>query len=376
MRGICHRFNGQRYEADRDGFQGAQGHDPVQLRPQQRLGARPPAQCRLSDEELEPLTCPEERQLTIETRGEDLRDLLIWIRRVEHSEHPPGVFRGLQEPRDHRRLEGENLPRTLLEVLDITLDMRPLAERGAPGVDFGVRGLRERGQQVGRLGRRTCGRCPRCYFGDRQECRPGLGPRDLGLAYPDPLRELAPGNAATFARAPKFDPETLPLPWLRPHASVWSNHAVFLTPFGGPRHDESPSSIFIMIHYDSSRCTSRADLAYWRQAERAGRWLAGTFPAVRAVSGVCGGTVCGGTVSGRTVSGGAVRMVPAVALWLFTLAALYVALRRSGVYGLVADAQNLIAIYGVLHAAMFAIASRQAIRRRGRRRTRSCRPRD
>lgn len=371
MRGICHRFDGQRYEADRDRFQGAQGYDPVQLRPQQRLGARPPAQRRLSDEELEPLACPEERQLTIEARREDLRDLLIWIRRVEHGEHPPGVFRGLQEPRDHRRLEGENLARTLLEVLDIALDMRPLAERGAPGVDLGVRGLRERGQQVGRLGRRACGRCPRCYFGDRQECRPGLGPRDLGLAYPDPLRELAPGNAAEFARAPKFGPETLPLPWLRPHASVWSSHAVFLTPFGGLPHDESSWSIFKMIHYDSSRCTSRADLAYWRQAERAGGWLAGTFAAVRAFSGVRGRVV-----SGRTVPGGAVRMVPAVALWLFTLAAICVALRRSGVYGLVADAQNLIAIYGVLHAAMFAIASRQAIRRRASRRTRSRRPRD
>jgi hypothetical protein len=60
-------------------------------------------------------------------------------------------------------------------------------------------------------------------------------------------------------------------------------------------------------------------------------------------------------------------MLPAVALWIFTLTAIYVALRRSGVYGLVADAQNLIAIFGVLHAASFAIQARQTIRRRAAR---------
>ena len=59
----------------------------------------------------------------------------------------------------------------------------------------------------------------------------------------------------------------------------------------------------------------------------------------------------------------AMRTLPAVTLWLFTLAAIYVALRRSGVYGLVADAQNLVAIFGVLHAIAFAVQARHAIRR-------------
>jgi hypothetical protein len=43
-----------------------------------------------------------------------------------------------------------------------------------------------------------------------------------------------------------------------------------------------------------------------------------------------------------------------------------VALRQSGVYGLVADAQNLIAIYAVLRATAFAIQAREAIRRKRR----------
>jgi hypothetical protein len=58
-------------------------------------------------------------------------------------------------------------------------------------------------------------------------------------------------------------------------------------------------------------------------------------------------------------------MLPAVALWLLALSAVYLALRRSGIYGLVTDAQNLIAIFGVLHAAAYAIEAQQAIRRRG-----------
>jgi hypothetical protein len=45
--------------------------------------------------------------------------------------------------------------------------------------------------------------------------------------------------------------------------------------------------------------------------------------------------------------------------------AAYLALRRSGAYGLVADAQNLIAIFGVLRAAVYAIEAQQVIRRRG-----------
>jgi hypothetical protein len=41
------------------------------------------------------------------------------------------------------------------------------------------------------------------------------------------------------------------------------------------------------------------------------------------------------------------------------------AVRRSGAYGLVTDAQNFIAIFGVLRAAVYAIEARRAIRRRG-----------
>jgi hypothetical protein len=59
------------------------------------------------------------------------------------------------------------------------------------------------------------------------------------------------------------------------------------------------------------------------------------------------------------------RMLPAVALWLLTLSAIYLAVRRSGAYGLVTDAQNFIAIFGVLRAAVYAIEARRAIRRRG-----------
>jgi hypothetical protein len=54
------------------------------------------------------------------------------------------------------------------------------------------------------------------------------------------------------------------------------------------------------------------------------------------------------------------KRAPGVAVWLFTLAAIYVALHRSGVYGLVADAQNLIAIFGVLRAIAFGIQARRA----------------
>jgi hypothetical protein len=54
------------------------------------------------------------------------------------------------------------------------------------------------------------------------------------------------------------------------------------------------------------------------------------------------------------------KRAPGVALWLFTLAAIYVALHRSGVYGLVADAQNLIAIFGVLRAIAFSTQARRA----------------
>jgi hypothetical protein len=59
------------------------------------------------------------------------------------------------------------------------------------------------------------------------------------------------------------------------------------------------------------------------------------------------------------------RALSAAALWLLTLSATYLALRRSGPYGLVTDAQNLIAIFGVLRAAVYAIEARQAIRRHG-----------
>jgi hypothetical protein len=55
-------------------------------------------------------------------------------------------------------------------------------------------------------------------------------------------------------------------------------------------------------------------------------------------------------------------MLPVVALWLFTLGAIYLALRHAGVYGLVADAQNLIAIFGVLHVTASAIEARAAAR--------------
>jgi len=45
------------------------------------------------------------------------------------------------------------------------------------------------------------------------------------------------------------------------------------------------------------------------------------------------------------------RILQAAGPWLLTLVAGYITLRRSGVYGLVTDAQNLIAIFGVLRAA-------------------------
>jgi hypothetical protein len=57
-------------------------------------------------------------------------------------------------------------------------------------------------------------------------------------------------------------------------------------------------------------------------------------------------------------------MLPTVALWLLTLTAMYVVLRRSGVYGVVGDAQNLIAIFGVLHVIAYATRARHAIGRR------------
>ena len=59
------------------------------------------------------------------------------------------------------------------------------------------------------------------------------------------------------------------------------------------------------------------------------------------------------------------RILPAVALWLLTLSAIYLAVRRSGAYGLVTDAQNFIAIFSVLRAAVYAIEARRTIRRRG-----------
>jgi hypothetical protein len=63
---------------------------------------------------------------------------------------------------------------------------------------------------------------------------------------------------------------------------------------------------------------------------------------------------------------GAMRILQAAGLWLLTLAAAYVTLRRSGVYGLVADAQNLIAIFGVLHTVGFAMEARHFLRTRHR----------
>jgi hypothetical protein len=58
-------------------------------------------------------------------------------------------------------------------------------------------------------------------------------------------------------------------------------------------------------------------------------------------------------------------LLPLAALWLLTLTAVYLTVRRSGAYGLVTDAQNLIAIFGVLRAAVYAIEARRAVRRRG-----------
>lgn len=59
----------------------------------------------------------------------------------------------------------------------------------------------------------------------------------------------------------------------------------------------------------------------------------------------------------------ACRMFPVAARWLLTLAAVYLAVRRSGAYGLVTDAQNLIAIFGVLRVAAYAIEAQHAVRR-------------
>jgi hypothetical protein len=59
------------------------------------------------------------------------------------------------------------------------------------------------------------------------------------------------------------------------------------------------------------------------------------------------------------------RRALAAALWLATLCAVYLTVCRAGTYGLVAEAQNLIALYGVLRAAVCTIEARQAIRRRG-----------
>jgi hypothetical protein len=59
------------------------------------------------------------------------------------------------------------------------------------------------------------------------------------------------------------------------------------------------------------------------------------------------------------------RRALAAALWLTTLYAVYLTVRRSGAYGLITEAQNLIALYGVLRAAVYTIEAHQAIRRRG-----------
>lgn len=331
MRGICHRLNGERYEPNRHGVQGAQGRDPVQLCLQQLRGTRTPAERRLGDEELEPLATAEQSQLTIQPCREDLGEMLLRIGRLEHSEYSAGVLGGLQKPWDNRRLEGQDLPSARLQVPDVALDMPLVPESAAPVVDLGVRGIRQRRKQVGRARGRAGCRRPRCYFGHRQQCRARLGPGDFGLADADPLRELPPGKAGKFPRAPKLCPEALPLARLRPDASVWSNHPVIPDPFCELRHDESNFMVFMVIHFESYRCISRAGRRPSRQAKRAH----------------------------LSVADRATRTLTPVVLWVFTLAAMYVALRRSGVYGLVADAQNLIAIFGALHATAFAIQARQ-----------------
>jgi hypothetical protein len=55
-----------------------------------------------------------------------------------------------------------------------------------------------------------------------------------------------------------------------------------------------------------------------------------------------------------------------LAAWLPTLLAMQVVLSRYGLYGLVADAQNLIAIYGVIH-----VDFAQSVRRKDGRTERS-----
>ena len=331
MRRICYRLSRERYDPNRHGVQRAQRGDAVQLRLKQGRRTGTPAERRLGDEEVEPLAVTEERRLTIQAGPENLRDLLLQIRRLEHGEHPAGVFRGLQEPRDHRGLEGQDLPRAPLQVLDVALDVRSIPKHAAPVVDLGIGGLCQCGQQAGHVGRGPGSRSPRCYFRDRQERRAGFDARDLGLADPDPLRQLTTGKAAQFTCASKLGPEALPLPRLRPRASVWSNHVVISHPLTDSGHHESFSVLFVMIRDDSFWCVSTADPAPPRQASFADR---------------------------------AKRMLPAAALWLLTLTAMYVVLRRSGVYGVVGDAQNLIAIFGVLHAIAYAIRARHAIGRR------------
>ncbi len=332
MRSIRYRCYAKWYKPDRDVIQSAQRRYAVKLRQQQGWRPRPPAQRGFGDDELEALASGKEGELAVQPCREYLRNLLFQVGRLEHGEHPACVLRGLQQPGDQRRLEGQHSPRARLQVLDVALDMRSLLERAAPVMHLGVHGLSQGRQQVGNLWRCSGGGCPRRYLWQWEEYGAGLGPRDLRLADADALRELAPGKAGQFSRAPQLGFEPLALAQPRSLALAWANHAVIPDPSHGLSRRGSSNDRFKVIQSDSCRFTSKADSVSARQVGRPKSSFANR----------------------------AERLLPATALWLLTLSVVYAALRQSGVYGLVGDAQNLIAIFGVLHAAVYAIARQTA----------------
>jgi hypothetical protein len=81
---------------------------------------------------------------------------------------------------------------------------------------------------------------------------------------------------------------------------------------------------------------------------------------------------CTGQTGRATIT--SARRALTAALWLTTLFAVYLTVCRSGAYGLVAEAQDLVALYGVLRAAVYAMEAALGHRAARHRRPRSAGP--